>query len=106
MRRNWRIVSCFVLLAVIINYSYAEELKQITCTGKVVDDQDRPLAGAKVALHVIVYGHTVNPFDTKLLKEVITKADGAFSFTTNAKSDVYRYGSIVAEKEGLAYAQL
>jgi uncharacterized GH25 family protein len=102
MRKNWTTVSCFVLLAVIINYSSAEELKQITCTGKVVDDQGRSLADVKVALHVIVYGQKASSYDTKLLKEVMTGTDGAFSFSTNDKSDVYRYGNIVAEKEGLA----
>jgi len=93
---------CLVLLVGIINHTSAEETKQITCTGKVVDDQNRPIAGAKVALHEMVYGQTASSYDTKLTGEVTTRADGAFSFSTNAESDVYRNGYIIAEKEGLA----
>jgi uncharacterized GH25 family protein len=103
MRRNGITILCLVLLIGIINHSSAEEAKQITCTGKVVDDQDQPIAGAKVALHEMAYG-PVASYGTKLTGEVTTGADGAFSFSTstNAESDVYRYGYIVAEKEGLA----
>jgi protocatechuate 3,4-dioxygenase beta subunit len=80
----------------------SEQAKQITCTGKVVDEQDRPIAGAKVTLTEMVYNEATRSYDTKLTGEVTTGTDGAFSFSTNAVSDVYRYGYIVAEKEGLA----
>ena len=102
MRRNSRIMLCLVLLVGIINHSSAEEAKQITCTGKVVDEQNQPIAGAKVTLHEMVYGQTAYSYDTKLIEEVTTRGDGAFSFSTSAESDVYRYGYIVAEKEGLS----
>ncbi|NQT01652.1 MAG: carboxypeptidase regulatory-like domain-containing protein [Planctomycetes bacterium] len=102
MRRNWRTILCLVLLVGIINHSSAEEAKQITCTGKVVDGQGRPIDDAKVALHEMVYGQTASSYDTKLIGKVTTRADGAFSFSTNAESEVYRYGYIIAEKEGLA----
>jgi protocatechuate 3,4-dioxygenase beta subunit len=102
MRRNGITILCLVLLVGIINHSSAEEAKQITCTGKVVDDQGRPIAGAKVALHEMVYGQTAYSYETKLIEEVTTRADGVFSFSINAESDAYRYGYIVADKEGLA----
>jgi len=106
MRRNWTTVSCLALTIIFVAglaSARSEQAKQITCTGKVVDEQDQPIAGTKVALHVMIYGQTVYSYDTKLIEEVTTKADGAFSFiSTTAESDVYRYGYIVAKKEGLA----
>jgi len=80
----------------------SEQAKQITCTGKVVDEQGRPLAGAKVTFSEMVYDETTYSYDMKLISKVITEADGAFSFSTRAESDVYRYGYIVTEKDGLA----
>jgi len=113
MRRNGIMVLCLGLTIVLVTglagarstsgkSAQSEQAKQITCTGKVVDDQSRPLAGAKVALHEMVYGQTAYSYDTKLIGEVMTRADGAFSFSTSVESDVFRYGYIVAETEGLA----
>jgi protocatechuate 3,4-dioxygenase beta subunit len=105
MRRNCLSVSCLSLTIIFIAglaQAQSEQAKQITCTGKVVDDQNRPIAGVKVALHEMVYSPTANSYDSKLIGEVTTSADGAFSFSTSAETDVYRYGYIVAEKEGLA----
>ena len=108
MRRNCLAILCVSSVIIILTSSAqaqnteSKEPQKITCTGKVVDDQNRPIAGVKVALHEMVYGPTANSYDTKLIGEVTTRADGAFSFSTSAESDVYRYGYIVAEKEGLA----
>ncbi|GAF82271.1 unnamed protein product, partial [marine sediment metagenome] len=108
MRRNWIAVLCLGLAIIfLVGLAQAQSIeskraREVTCTGKVVDDQGWPLAGAKVALHEMVYGQTAYSYDTKLTGEVTTRADGAFSFSTSAESDVYRYGYIVAEKEGLA----
>ena len=102
MRKNWTIILCLMLLAGINNNSFADDANQITCTGKVVDNQGQPLAGVKVALHVLTYGQIPNPYDSKLIEEVTTRVNGEFSFSTTAKSDVFRYGYIVAVKEGLA----
>ncbi len=105
MRKNWTTVSClgltFIFLAGLAP-AWSEEAKQITCSGKVVDDQGNPIVGVKVALHKILYGQTAYSYETKLIAEVKTMADGAFSFNTSAESDSYPYGYIVAEKEGLA----
>jgi len=105
MRRNRVAISCLSLTIIFITglaRAQSEEAKQVTCTGRVVDAQDRPIAGVKVALHEMVYGQTANSYDTMLIGDVTTSADGAFSFSRSAESDVYRYGYIVAEKEGLA----
>ncbi len=103
MRKKWTIILCLALLTNIINYSSAQEANQITCTGKVVDNQGKPLTGVKVSLHVMEYGSSTNLYDTRLIKQVTTGTDGAFSFSTDAESDVYRYGYIVAEKKDLAF---
>ena len=105
MRRNWTMVSCLglaIIFVVGLAPARSEQAKQITCTGKVVDEQDRPITGAKVKLHEMIYNEEIRSYDTKVTGEVTTGTDGAFSFSTNAVSDVYRYGYIVAEKEGLA----
>jgi len=80
----------------------SEQAKQITCMGKVVDIQNQPITGAKVTLHEMVNNEATRSYDTMVIGEVTTETDGAFSFNTSAESDVYRYGYIVAEKEGLA----
>ena len=103
MRRNCIIILCSVLLAGIINHSIAQDVKQITCSGKVVDEQGNPIVGVKVTLHKMLYGQTAYSYDTKLIAEVKTLADGSFSFSTSTESDSYPYGYIVAEKDGLAW---
>ncbi len=105
MRRNWTKFLCLGLTIIFVAGlapARSEQDKQVTCTGKVVDEQDRPIAGAKVTLHEMVYNEAIRSYDTKVTGEVTTGTDGAFSFSINAVSDVYRYGYIVAEKEGLA----
>ena len=105
MRRNWTTVSCLALAIIFVTGlapARSEQAKQITCTGKVVDEQDQPIPGVKVTLHEMVYNEQTRSYDTKLTGEVTTGIDGAFSFSTSAVSDIYRYGYIVAEKEGMA----
>jgi len=80
----------------------SEEPKKITYTGKVVDEQGQPIADAKVSLHQITYGVTASSYDFKLVQEVGTKADGAFSFAMVAEPDGYRQAIILAEKQNLA----
>ncbi len=102
MRRNWITFLPLVFLVSFINNSNAQEIKEITCTGKVVDAQGQPIADARVRLYEMVYGGAPYSYDMRLAEEATTKTDGAFSFSTSAESDSYRYGYIVAEKEGLA----
>ena len=79
----------------------SEKAKQVTFTGKVIDAEGRPLAGATVTFHQMTTGKIASTYDVELLKEATTKADGAFSFGV-AESTVYRQGVIIAQKEGLA----
>jgi protocatechuate 3,4-dioxygenase beta subunit len=108
MRKNWLKVLCtglvFVFPAVLVHAQGAEgeKAKQVTCTGKVVDEQGRPIAGVKVTLIEMVYDEATYTYDPNLIGEVQTGLDGAFSFNETVKDNQYRYSYIVAEKEELA----
>lgn len=108
MRKNWMkiLYTGFVLVfpAVLVHAQAAEstETKHVTCTGKVIDEQDRPIADAKVSLIEMVYDNATYTYDPNMLGEVQTGLDGAFSFGETVKDNRYRYGYIIAEKEGLA----
>ncbi len=80
----------------------SEQAKKVTYIGKVIDEQGQPIADAKVSLHQITYGVTASSYDFKLVQEVGTKADGAFSFAMVAGPDGHRQAIIVAEKQSLA----
>ncbi len=79
----------------------SEDPEQITFTGKVVDGRGQPVAGVKVGLHTVSYGDAVQTYDVRLVQEVTTQADGAFSFSA-VKSEQYQEGVILAQREGLA----
>ena len=108
MRKNWMAVLCtglvFVFLVVLAHAQGVEskETKQVTCTGKVVDEPGRPMANVKVSLHEMVYDEATYTFDPKLLGEMQTGTDGVFSFNETIEDNRYRYGYIIAVKEGLA----
>jgi len=82
----------------------AELVKEITCTGKVVDSEGQGLAGAQVKLYQFKYYVGANSYDTESVEEKTTGADGTFSFSISVDASEYRYrtGTIVAQKEGLA----
>jgi protocatechuate 3,4-dioxygenase beta subunit len=96
-----RLIIVYTFLC-ICGINIAQEPKEITCTGKIIDAGGKPIAGSKVSLYQVVYNRNTNIPEWTLVSEVITEADGAFSFKVNADSDVYRHGYIVAEKAGLA----
>ncbi|MHC4204202.1 MAG: carboxypeptidase regulatory-like domain-containing protein [Planctomycetota bacterium] len=108
MRRNrvavWCLVPAIVLIVGSNNARSAEskETKQVTCTGKVVDEQGQPIAGVKISLHEMVYDDATYTYDPKLLGQAQTVADGAFSFDETLEDNQYRYGYIVVEKQGFA----
>jgi len=77
-----------VFLVSSISYAAARQVKQVTCTDKVVDAQGRPIAGAKVSLNHIVYDESTRAADSKLAIETRTTAnDGGFSFTATPEGD-------------------
>ncbi len=102
MRKNQIAVLCFGLFSCFVNQLIAEQAKSISCSGRIVNAQGRPIAGAKVRWYEMVQGGTAYSYDVRLIGEATTKTDGTFSFSTSAKGESYRYGYIVAEKEGLA----
>jgi len=101
-------ILCMALSLIILTISEqarsgeSAETGQITCTGKVIDEQGRPIAGARVSLYEMFYGDGSSSHETRLAGDVTTDMEGAFSFSSNAESDGFRYGYIVAEKEPLA----
>jgi hypothetical protein len=107
MRKNWIKILftslVFVFLAILVHAQDSEsKQKQITCTGKVVDEQGRPIAGVKVSLIEMVYDEATSTYDPNLIGQVQTGTDGAFSFNQTVKDNQYRYLYIVSDKEGLA----
>jgi len=104
MRRN-KSAFLWVCLAIVVGVAgraAAEDAKEITCTGKVVDAQKKPLEGAKVALYV--YTRQINSFSYGIspAEQVTTGSDGGFSLSVLADSDNYINGYVIAEKEGFA----
>jgi protocatechuate 3,4-dioxygenase beta subunit len=78
-----------------------EQARQVTCSGKIVDAEGRPIAGARVAFYEVAVGEIAFVYNVRLLKEATTKAEGAFSFSAGVAT-TYRQGAIIAQKQGLA----
>jgi len=106
MRRNKAafLLTCLAIVAamVFISRAVADRARQMTCIGKIVDEQGRPIDGAKVSLHQLTHVGEVSPYDVKLVQELTTKSDGTFSFNVVADAEDYRQAIILAEKQGLA----
>jgi protocatechuate 3,4-dioxygenase beta subunit len=81
----------------------SKQAKQITCTGKVVDDQGKPVTDAQVTLYRLTVSLEQASYEIKLAKEVTTKEDGTFAIKNEAGSDeLSAQAFILAQKEGLA----
>ncbi|MBN2180813.1 MAG: redoxin domain-containing protein [Sedimentisphaerales bacterium] len=110
MRRKEIALTFLGLLLFFTNRSSASPLKEITCKGKVLDSQRRPVAGAKVAAYEMFSKDGVgNVFLRPLGDTVTTGSDGGFIFKTESESflkyffsssDKLMYGYIVAVKDG------
>jgi beta-lactamase regulating signal transducer with metallopeptidase domain len=74
---------------------------QITLSGKVIDGQSKPLEGAEVTLYLETAGELgVLPIITALDRKT-TGADGAFTFAAPKTAKDFRFGHVIARKEGL-----
>ncbi len=106
MRRNWMMVSCLALTIIFVAGlapARSEQAKQITCTGKVVDDQGKPVTNAQVTLYRLTVSLEQFSYEIKLAKEVTTKEDGTFTIKNEAGGDeLSAQAFILAQKEGLA----
>ncbi len=101
--KNRMAVLCLGILISFINYLYAQEAKEVTCTGKVVNVQGEPISDAKVKLYKVTISMETLSYDVELLKELTTKDDGTFTIETKVEGDELSGQSMVlVEKEGLA----
>ncbi len=80
----------------------ADQAAQLTFTGRVLDAQGGPIGDVKVTRYQLDYGTSPYLRKANLMDKKTTGADGAFTFTAPAESDVYRESSIIAQKDGLA----
>jgi uncharacterized GH25 family protein len=110
MSRNWTTFLC-VSLAIIVLFDFtsarsaeSKDIKQVTCTGKVVDEQGRPIAGAKVTAYEMQFDGIAGNFNLRQAGEVTTSEDGAFVFATKPKPEgsTFYECKIVAVREYLA----
>jgi len=106
MRRNWTMVSCLALAIIFVAGlapARSEQAKQVTCTGKVVDEQDQPITDSKVKLYKLTVSPETFSYDVKLAQELATDEDGAFTIKTETSSnELSAQAIILAQKEGLA----
>lgn len=87
----------------IVSAGRPEEGKQVTCTGKIVDEQGRPVAKAKVGLYRLSLDSTVFSYDVELDQELTTEDDGAFRFEEDLdESHLTGQRIVFARKEGSA----
>ncbi len=87
--------------AMVVIMLVAAAAKPVTLSGKVVDANERRVAGARVSSYEVTDGPFNGTFAVRVLEEVTTGADGAFAFKTGT-SPVYSQNIIIARKQGLA----
>ena len=108
MRRNWLAILPLVLLIGIINNSIAEEVNRITYTGRVIDYNARPVAGATVVCYELQHkfskysfpSGTFSPRSYEPIGRTHTTSDGRFFLQTEKKTFLPSY--LVAGKSTLA----
>lgn len=115
MRKNGKWIGN-IILAVVLTGSVAlaqtqeaaqkdpAQPPQVRCTGKVVDGQGQPLAGAQVELYrIILVDENTYSFEVEKTKEAISGNDGAFSFETVQEENSQANQSVIlAQKDGFS----
>jgi protocatechuate 3,4-dioxygenase beta subunit len=102
-RKRWTLI-LLALTAILAGYTWGQEAEQITCTGKVIDKEGKPIAGVKVSFYD-KKANQESSYVAELQEETrITSIGGDFVFKSQKPTtgNIYRMGIIVAEKEGLA----
>ena len=104
MRQIWIMVLCMSSAAVTFaNAVPAWSAEQITCTGKIVNEQGQPIAGVEVKLYRVAVETESLSYKLGLAQERTTEADGTFALKTEGGGDEYSGQAIIlAGKEGLA----
>ena len=83
--------------------SAADAPQKIICSGKVVDDANKPVAGAKVTLYQLMPDVGGQELKKATTEEQITKEDGGFSFSAETPADKqYQFAMLIARKDGFA----
>ena len=110
MRPRRNAIVCLALVMIVAGYAAQSQTtstddsdERVTFTGKVVDAEDRPIAGAKVGLRELIDGAVDRTYDVTLHGETTTAADGAFSLDAPRRAQ-YERGCLTAQKEGRAIA--
>jgi beta-lactamase regulating signal transducer with metallopeptidase domain len=81
----------------------SESNNKVTCTGKVIDAQGLPIAGAKVTAYEMCSDGIAGNMLLRQVGEVMTEEDGAFIFTKpKLEKGIYIDCYIVAVKQNLA----
>ena len=96
-----RLVLCVMVLFGVLSSANCED-KKITFSGKVVDDANNAVVGAKVTLYRMQPGSTGNDIGEVNTTEQICKDDGSFSFSVESPKGKYMFSMAVARKEGFA----
>ena len=93
-----------VFLFFFIHGSAAGQTDKVTCIGKVLDSQGKPVEGAKVAAYEMVFDGIAGNFALHKAGEVITEDSGTFTFTSEPKPErsTFSDSKIVAVKESMS----
>jgi len=104
MRAHKIVAVSLVFLVCSIHHADAGQAKEVTCIGKVLDAQRRPVAGARVTAYEMLSDGLAGNILLRPAGEIITTGDGAFIFKTvpKPKRGVFLSCMIVAVKRGLA----
>lgn len=109
MHGNYIVVSCMVIAILFcagLNGAQgveSKEVKQVTCSGKVVDELSRPVADVTVKFYKVAVETTALSYDIKLAQQTATGTDGTFTFESEVIEDQFSNQAIIlADKDGLA----
>ncbi|MBN2182383.1 MAG: carboxypeptidase regulatory-like domain-containing protein [Sedimentisphaerales bacterium] len=107
MSTKWTSLICIIVIVGLVGYSVGQEKEKITCTGKVVDSDGRPISGTKVSLYNLIVFIDTMSFDAELAETTNTNSDGVFNLeAATASSQTDNQAIILAEKEGMALGWL
>ena len=99
MWKTWVAVVC-VCAATSLAEQAPKDAKPITCTGRVTDAANQPIAGAVVEAYALTFPPRSPAFGLKRLAAIRTNKDGAFALRFDAGARMR--GFVVARARGLA----
>jgi uncharacterized GH25 family protein len=104
MPRNYATIICFAVPLILLCPAIIISSEQVRCTGRVVDTQGQPIAGAKVIAYEMHSDGIAGNIMLRQIGEIITTENGTFIFTTESKPTrgTFLDGYIVAARPELA----